>query len=126
MNAAAREKRERVKRLTAELGIAQEAVKIMERACTHTWDNPDGVYDPVHHKGYTIPRREGQGSHPPEPEINVPAKEDPFWVRTCTECGFTEETREPHQETVTRGGIFPDGNRHGRGGRGPIGRDPRW
>ena len=112
MNTDAREKRARVERLTRELEQAQGEVKRMERTCTHTWDNPDGESKPIHHEGYRIagdpPGTMGVDWRGP---VDVPSRTIPRWVRTCTKCGFTEETREARKRTVVQGGAFADRQR---------------
>lgn len=88
-------------RLENELGESKEDLRRIVANCRHQYG--EAVYDPEYHKGYTIPRREGFGSHPPIPEMNVPSETIPRWRRDCTICGepeFTTKTRPSAYEPV--------------------------
>lgn len=106
MHDVARNFRRQKERLERELEHVKSQIINMESRCQHEWG--EAVYDPVRHKAYTVPRREGQGSHPPEPEFHVPAKEDPRWKRTCSKCGKVERTSQMREEKkVTKHPMWP-------------------
>jgi len=103
--------RQAIEQKTRELAGDRERLARIERECHHVWDNPNGVYAPIHHPGY---RYEGD---PPgtmgvdwRPGGYVEARTEEKWKRTCTSCGKVEETSKPVEKVVRVGGDF-GGNR---------------
>ncbi len=71
-----------------------------EAACPHDWDTR---YDPIHHKGYTVP------GDPPgtmgvdwQPSRYIPAHDVDRWIRICKRCGKIEETRRSQGEAPVK------------------------
>lgn len=96
------------KNLRKQLDIARmqheenaKSVKRMENTCSHDWG--ETIEDHIHHKAYTIPGDPpGVGGSDHQFSVDVPAKTDERWKRTCNKCGkveFTEETSSKVQKT---------------------------
>lgn len=88
------------------------ALETLYRSCVHVWDEKI-VYSPIVHKGYTIPADPPDRRMPMHrfSDYHVPNKVTPRWIRTCTNCGFGEETRETG-ERVTRIPTFKKDQRY--------------
>ena len=106
MKPEAKELRNKVSRLEEELNRAQKDLTMTVRNCPHQYG--ETAYDPIHTEGYTIPRQEGFGSHPPVPEMYVPTKIEKRWRRECEYCGDVQYTTKVQKEVKEK----PDwGNR---------------
>jgi len=102
MKPDAEQLRERVLRLTRELAEADGALAHVVQTCQHQYGQP--VYDPIHHKAYTIP-----GDPPGTMGVDwrgpcyVPAETIRRWKKVCTLCGdtrYTQNTRPTGEAPV--------------------------
>lgn len=80
--------------------LAQKALELFRQRCSHKWDDPKGVYDPKHHKGYTIPADPPgtMGVDRRTHDFYVADTTEDRWTRTCTICGLKQGTTNTRDE----------------------------
>jgi len=107
MNQQATAARTRLAGLERDLETQRLTVAHMERTCTHQWDHPFGAANHIYRKGYHIPGDpEGTMGVDRQLPMDVPAKTEERWTRTCQTCGKVEHSKKPRTVTKTVGGAF--------------------
>lgn len=78
----------------AEVDHLQRQLDQRRRNCKHTWDHPEGKYNPIRTEGrmYT----DHMGFRPVERYMEPTST--PRWTKTCTTCGQVIETTETRTE----------------------------
>jgi hypothetical protein len=98
MESNAKNLREFVKLKKQEYDDVAGKLRNYEDNCRHNFS--EVIYDPVYHKGYTIPAVSlGVDS---TPEMYVPAISEDRWKRECTRCGLVEYTTSVDEETIIK------------------------
>jgi hypothetical protein len=89
----AAQKKRLLDQATREYREAQAVVEAFQRTCNHSWDHPEGKYDPIYHPGYSYPGdKPGTMGVDFRPGGYVDARTEDRWTRTCTRCGKVETT----------------------------------
>lgn len=90
-NAEAQRLRTSIEQLAAQLEGSKAALQRIVGSCQHEWG--ETVYDPEHIPGYHIPGDPpGFGGVDHQFAMDVPAKTNKRWRRTCKICGHSEVT----------------------------------
>jgi hypothetical protein len=68
----------------------EKTIAAVEKRCEpHRWTETD--YEPIHQSGYRIPG---------DPPLDVPARTEKRWKRTCTACGKEQIFGDPRSSPV--------------------------
>ena len=93
----ARALRSRAEELRTQLADVENSLKGYVTRCPHSFNVS---YDPVYHKGYTVPAwKAGSDS---TPEFYVSSRTEERWKRECGKCGLVEYTMQTEAEVTKK------------------------